>query len=92
MNIREMLERMLGQTPSMTEAEVADQLRALRAVRGSFRETLSFLDSVSLPVLEDREDEINKLRSELGSKSRPSESTLQLSDYIEDALRSDLNR
>ena len=80
--IREMFERMLERIQNMTEAELVDQLRAVKAVRDSFGETLSFLDSVSLPVSEDREDEINKLRS----TSRPSDSMLQLSDLIEDAL------
>lgn len=86
--IREMFERMLERIQNMTEAELVDQLRALKAMRDSFGETLSFLDSVSLPVSEDREDEINKLRS----TSRPSDSMLQLSDLIEDALKKRLEQ
>ena len=80
--MRQMFERMIRQIPNLTEAQVLEQLRALRAVRDNFGETLSFLNSASLPVSEDREDEINKLRS----TSRPSDSMLQLSDLIEDAL------
>jgi hypothetical protein len=87
-----MFERMLQQIPNLTEAQVLDQLRALRAVRDNFGETLSFLNSASLPVSEDREDEITELRSELNSTSRPEDSVRQLSDYLEDALKKQLQR
>jgi hypothetical protein len=43
----------------MTEAEVVDQLRTLKAERDSVGETLSFLNSVSLPVSDDPDDENN---------------------------------
>jgi hypothetical protein len=92
MTIREMLERILKRIPNMTEAEVIDQLRAVKAVRDSFGGALSLLDSVSLPVSEDREDEVHKLRSKLSSTVHPSDSRLQLSDYIEDALKKRLER
>jgi hypothetical protein len=61
-------------------------------VRDHFGETLSFLNSASLPVSEDREDEITELRSELNSTSRPEDSVRQLSDYLEDALKKQLQR
>jgi hypothetical protein len=85
--MREVLERMLERIPNLTEAEVVDQLRAVKAVRDSFGETSSFLNSVSLPVSKDRDDETNELRSKLSSTSHPTDSTLQLSDYIENALK-----
>jgi hypothetical protein len=87
-----MFERMIRQIPNLTEAQVLEQLRALRAVRDNFGETLSFLNSASLPVSEDREDEITELRSELNSTSRPEDSERQLSDYLEDALKKQLQR
>src|ERR1035441_2721962 len=81
--MRQMFERMIRQIPNLTEAQVLEQLRALRAVRDNFGETLSFLNSASLPVSEDREDEITELRSELNSTSRPEDSVRQLSDYLD---------
>jgi hypothetical protein len=90
--MRRMLERMIQQIPNLTDAQVLDQLRALRAVRDNFDETLSFLNSASLPVSEDYEDEISELRSELNSTSRPEDSVRQLSDYLEDALKKQLER
>jgi hypothetical protein len=90
--MRQLFERMIQQIPNLTEAQVLDQLRALKAVRDNFGETLSFLNSASLPVSEDREDEITELRSELNSTSRPEDSVRQLSDYLEDALKKQLQR
>jgi hypothetical protein len=92
MTMREMFERMIQHKPTLTEAQVLDQLRALRAVRDNFGGTFSFLNSASLPVTEDCEDEIAELRSELNSTSRSEDSVRLLSDYLEDALKHRLGR
>jgi hypothetical protein len=86
MNIK-MLERQFEKIPSMTEAETEDQLRAVKAMRDSFGATLSFLGSVSLPVSEDREDPISKLRSQLSSELPFGDENLRLLNYIEYAFK-----
>ena len=72
---------------TMSEAQVVNGLRAVKAVRDSWGKTLAFLTACSLMPAEDSENEINKLRSELSSAARPDDSALRLSDYIEDALK-----
>ena len=72
---------------TMSETQVVNGLRAVKAVRDSWGKTLAFLTACSLMPAEDSEDEINKLRSELSSAAPPDDSTLRLSDYIEDALK-----
>jgi hypothetical protein len=73
----------------MSEAEVIDELRAVKAMRDSRGETLAFLTSISL-VPTDSDDEINGLRSELSSAAQPSDVASLLSNYIEDALKEQL--
>jgi hypothetical protein len=72
---------------TMTEAQVVDGLRSLRAARNMAGETLAFLHSVSLVPTEDSGDEMNKLRSDLNSYPHPSLSPDVVFDYIEDALK-----
>jgi hypothetical protein len=73
----------------MSETQVVNGLRAVKAMRDSRGRTLAFLSACSL-VPADSEDEINKLRSELSSAAHPDDSGSRLSDYIEDALKKHL--
>jgi hypothetical protein len=72
---------------TMSETQVVNGLRAVKAMRDSRGKTLAFLTACSLVPAEDSEDEINKLRSELSSAAHPDDSASRLSDYIEDALK-----
>lgn len=53
---------------TMTETQVLAMLRGISASRNSQNQTLAFLNSVALNALEDTDDEINKLRSQLSSR------------------------
>jgi len=72
---------------TMSETQVVNGLRAVKAVRDSWGKTLAFLTACSLIAAEDSEDEINKLRSELSLAARPDDNALRLSSYIEDRLK-----
>lgn len=77
----------------MTETHVLAMLRGISASRNSQNQTLAFLNSVALNALEDTDDEINKLRSQLSSRARSEESGgLDPLDYIEEALKKRLVR
>jgi len=71
----------------MTEDQVVDGLRSLKAARNMAGETLTFLHSVSFVLTEDSEDAINKMRSDLNSYPHPRLSPDVVFDYIEDALK-----
>jgi len=79
--------RTVERIAKMSEAEVVDALRAVKATRDSHEKALSFLTSSSLVPAADAEDEISKLRAELSSTPHSGDSALRLSDYIEDALK-----
>ena len=81
------LTRTIERIATMSEPEVLDELRAVKATRDNYEKTLSFLISSSLVPAEDAEDEISKLEAELSSTAHSGDSPLRLSDYIEDALK-----
>ena len=72
---------------TMTESQVLNRLRAIKAGRASLGETLAFLNSVAISPTEDSEHGVNKLRSELSSRKHPSDPRRDILDYIESALK-----
>ena len=84
--------RMVDRISTMTEAQVLGALRAIKASRNSNNEMLAFLNSVAVVPSQDSDDEINKLRSQLSSRTRSSDSGLDPMDYVDGALNKRLER
>jgi len=79
--------RTIERIEAMSETQVIDGLRAVQITRDNWEKTLAFIGSISLIPAEDSDDEINKLRRELGSRAQSDGGALRLSGYIEDALK-----
>jgi len=79
--------RTIERIEAMSETQVVDGLRAMRVTGDSWGKTLAFIASISLIPAEDPDDEINKLRMELGSRAQSGGGALRLSGYIENALK-----
>jgi hypothetical protein len=81
------LAKTIERIEAMSETQVVDGLRAVQATGDSWGKMLPFIASTSFVPAEDPDDEINKLRTDLGSRAPFGVGALRLSGYIEDALK-----
>jgi hypothetical protein len=79
--------RTVERIETMSETQVVDGLRAVQSTSDSLGKTLAFIASISIIPSDDPDDEINKLRTELGSRAQSGGGALRLSGHIENALK-----